>query len=94
MGEKFAEKELELSNANGLHVRPASLFVQTAMQFASDIDVVNLESSQHADGKSVMGMLMLSAPKGTRLRVTCRGNDCKEAVAALEDLVNRGFDED
>lgn len=87
-------KELVICNSYGLHIRPISMFVQTAMQYESEVDVENVESSQHSDGKSVMGMLMLSATKGTRLNLVVTGKDCKQAAEALAELVNRGFDED
>ncbi len=88
------KKELVLQNTNGLHVRPASIFVQTALAFESDIAVVNMSNGQSSDGKSVMGMLMLAAPKGTTLQIKAKGGDCQAAMAALEDLINRGFDEE
>ncbi len=88
------KKELVLQNTNGLHVRPASIFVQTALAFESDIAVVNMSNGQSSDGKSVMGMLMLAAPKGTTLQIKAKGEDCRAAMAALEDLINRGFDEE
>ncbi len=91
---KNLTKEFVLANTNGLHVRTSAVFVQTAMQFNSEILVQNLSSGQESDGKSVMGMLMLAAPKGTKLRVTVNGADAAEAMSALEDLIARGFDED
>lgn len=87
-------KEFTLRNSNGMHVRPASMFVQTAMRFESEIQVENLDTATSSDGKSVMGMLMLSAPAGTRLKVSVAGCDSQEAMLALEELVNRGFDEE
>lgn len=91
---KSLKKELVLQNTNGLHVRPASLFVQTALTFESEIAVTNMSSRQCSDGKSVMGMLMLAAPKGTTLQIEITGADCEAAMAALEELITRGFDED
>lgn len=91
---KSLKKELVLQNTNGLHVRPASIFVQTALTFESEIAVKNMSSQQCTDGKSVMGMLMLAAPKGTTLQIEITGADCEAAMAALEELINRGFDED
>ena len=91
---KSLKKELVLQNTNGLHVRPASIFVQTALTFESEIAVTNMSSRQCSDGKSVMGMLMLAAPKGTTLQIEITGADCEAAMAALEELINRGFDED
>lgn len=69
-----------IGNTNGLHIRPATLFVQQALQFVSDIDVENVATAQHSDGKSVMGMLMLAAPKGTVLRLAITGEDCRSAM--------------
>ena len=91
---KSLKKELVLQNTNGLHVRPASIFVQTALTFESEIAVTNMSSQQCSDGKSVMGMLMLAAPKGTTLQIEITGADCEAAMAALEELITRGFDED
>lgn len=93
-GSNTLVREFTIRNSNGMHIRPASLFVQTAMRFQSDIQVENLDTEASSDGKSVMGMLMLAAPVGTRLKVVVAGNDCQEAMLALEDLVNRGFDEE
>ena len=91
---KSLKKELVLQNTNGLHVRPASIFVQTALTFESEIAVTNMSSRQCSDGKRVMGMLMLAAPKGTTLQIEITGADCEAAMAALEELITRGFDED
>ena len=88
------KKELVLQNTNGLHVRPASIFVQTALSFDADISVTNMSTGQSSDGKSVMGRLMLAAPKGTVLLIDIKGEDCEAAMAALEELINRGFDEE
>lgn len=94
MSSKSLTKEFVLSNANGLHIRPASVFVQVAMQFEADILVENLDSQQQSDGKSVMGMLMLAAPQGTRMRLTITGSDRDAALSALTDLIARDFDEE
>ncbi len=88
------EYQFCLMNTNGLHVRPASLFVETAMKFTSEVQVINMDSGCDSDGKSVIGMLMLSAPKGTNLKVVVRGDDCETAMNALKELVDRGFDEE
>ncbi len=86
-------KELIVSNVNGLHVRPASLFVQMASSYPCTVEVENLDSQVRADGKSIMSMLMLAAPRGTHLRLVTTGVECQAAMNALEELVNRGFDE-
>ena len=86
-------KDFVVGNPLGIHARPASLFVQTAADFDSEIAVTNLDSGHTADGKSVMSMLMLSAPQGTHLRVGVTGQDAAAAMEALSKLIEGGFDE-
>ena len=93
MDPKNLAKELVVSNPLGIHARPASVFVQAAAEFESEISVTNLDSGHVADGKSVMSMLMLSAPKGTRLRVEVSGRDADKAMEILSALIEGGFDE-
>ena len=90
MGERVLEKlvretVLEIKNAEGLHMRPAMQFVDTANRFNCDIFVNNGETE--ADGKSIMQMSMLAATCGTRLHVRAEGQDADEALAALRELV-------
>ena len=84
----------EIVNERGFHARPASLFVQNALNYASDIKVKNLESGITADGKSLMSLLMLAAPKGTRLEVSAAGNDAENALESLGRMITGGFDEE
>ena len=93
MNEMNLSKDLVVSNPLGIHARPASVFVQTATGFASDVSVTNLETSSIADGKSVMSMLMLSAPQGTRIRLDVSGEDAATAMEALSRLIEEGFNE-
>ena len=86
-------KDFVVGNPLGIHARPASLFVQTAASFDSEISVTNLDSGHIADGKSVMSMLMLSAPQGTRIRVEATGQDASAVMDALSQLIEGGFDE-
>ena len=86
-------KEFVVGNPLGIHARPASLFVQTAADFDSEVTVTNLDSGHTADGKSVMSMLMLAAPKGTHLRVDINGRDAEDAMNVLSALIEGGFDE-
>lgn len=79
-------------NQLGLHARAAARFVQTAMEFASDIDVkVN---GKTADGKSIMGLMMLTAAKGAILELTVSGPDENNALAALNKLILDKFGEE
>ena len=87
-------KEGTIKNTLGLHARPASLFVQMASRFDSDITVTRKDGGEPADGKSLMSMLILTASCGTELMIKGRGSVSEDAVAALSELVDRGFDED
>ena len=84
----------EIVNERGFHARPASLFVQCASAFSSSIEVKNLSSGITADGKSLMSLLMLAAPKGTRLEVSAVGTDAENALETLGRMITGGFDEE
>ena len=86
------EKRLVIQNRTGLHARPAALFVQTANKFTSQIMVAKEE--QEVDGKSIMGIMMLAAGKGSQIRITTQGKDEKEALERLEELINSKFGEE
>ncbi|MEN6384336.1 MAG: HPr family phosphocarrier protein [Phycisphaerales bacterium] len=92
MAEKVSQVEVEIRNANGMHMRPAMQFVDVASRFASKINVSNQKIT--VDGKSIMHMAMLAAAAGTKLKITAEGSDAKEATDALKDLVEvKMFDE-
>jgi phosphotransferase system HPr (HPr) family protein len=93
MDSKKLTKDFVVGNPLGIHARPASVFVQAAADFESEITVTNLESGHIADGRSVMSMLMLSAPQGTRIRLEISGRDADKAMEALSRLIEGGFDE-
>ncbi len=84
--------EIEIKNTLGLHARPASLFVKTASNFECEITVE--KDSEVVNGKSLMGLLMLSAGYGTVIRISAKGKDCEVAVKAIIDLITRKFDEE
>jgi len=79
------ETDVEIKNAEGLHMRPAMQFVDTASRFNCDIVVSN--GQMDADGKSIMQMSMLAATCGTRLHLRAEGRDADEALNALRELV-------
>jgi phosphocarrier protein HPr len=83
-----------LTNRQGLHARPAHLFVQTANSYASDIRVRRVDQDEAVDGKSIMGMMMLAAEPGTELELAATGPDADALLRALADLVAAGFGED
>jgi phosphocarrier protein HPr len=85
-------KELTISNKLGIHARPAALFVKTANRFASDIFVE--KDGEKINGKSIMGLMMLAAGPGSKLTLHASGDDAQNALAELEALVKRKFDEE
>jgi len=90
MGESVLEKlvretTVEIKNAEGLHMRPAMQFVDTASRFDCDLIVSNGQTN--ADGKSIMQMSMLAATCGTRLHLRAEGPEAEEALEALRELV-------
>jgi phosphocarrier protein HPr len=85
------ECTLTITNALGLHARAAAKFVHTAGRFAARIRVS--KGDRHVDGKSIMGLLLLAASQGTSITISAAGTDEANAMAALCDLVRRGFDE-
>ena len=85
-------KELIILNKLGIHARPAALFVKTANRFACDIFVE--KDGEKINGKSFMGLMMLAAGPGSKVIVHAHGADASQAVAELEALVKRKFDEE
>ena len=79
------EKKLTIKNEQGLHARPAAIFVQIANKYESDIVVK--KGSQEVNGKSIMGLLTLAAEKGARLHIKVNGPDAKEAISELEKVI-------
>jgi phosphocarrier protein len=85
-------RELIVSNKLGLHARPAAMFVRVANRFGADILVE--KDGEEINGKSIMGLMLLAAGCGSRLKVTVTGADANEMVTALEELIARKFDEE
>ena len=83
--------ELAIANALGMHARAAAKFVHTAGGFVSKIRVAR--GGREVDGKSIMGLLLLAASRGSSITITADGPDEQDAIAALCALVERGFDE-
>jgi phosphocarrier protein HPr len=87
-----AEQKLQITNELGMHARAATKFVQTANKFGAVITVE--KDGQSVNGKSIMGVLMLVAAKGTWITVKAVGEDAKPALEALATLVKDKFGED
>jgi len=85
-------REFTIRNKLGLHARAASLFVQVAGKYESDIFVSHGE--REINGKSIMGILILAASQGSKVTVKAVGSDAEVAVRALGELIEDGFGED
>lgn len=85
-------KELLVSNKLGIHARPAAMFVKVANRFSCNIFVE--KDGEKVNGKSIMGLMMLAAGPGSKLTVHAEGHDASAAIAELELLLNRKFDEE
>ncbi len=83
---------VQIRNKLGLHARPAAHFVRLAGRFAADVFVSR--DSVEVNGKSIMGVMMLTAEAGARIEIRAEGEDAEKAVEELVALVDRGFDED
>jgi phosphocarrier protein HPr len=79
-------------NQRGLHARAAAKFVKLANQYEAEIQVRRGELV--ANGRSIMGLMMLSAAVGNDVEVSTRGRDAEAALFAIVDLIGRKFDED
>ena len=82
---------MEITNKKGLHARAASKLVQLATKYKSKI--LLSRDGQQSDGKSILGVLVLAAHQGSLLTITTEGEDEREAMDVLIDLINRKFDE-
>jgi len=88
----MVQKVVQIKNKLGLHARPALLFVNTAVKFKAD---VYLGRDDHeVNGKSIMGVMMLAAEMGSKLTITVKGQDEKEAIKALVELIENKFNEE
>src|SRR5206468_10964742 len=86
------EKEIPIVNRLGLHARPAALFVRSASRYRSEIWVA--KEGEEVNGKSSMGLRMLAAGQGSKLRIRCEGLDAEKAMEELEALINAKFNEE
>jgi phosphocarrier protein HPr len=85
-------KAATIRNQRGLHARAAAKFVKLANEYEADIQVRRGDLT--ANGRSIMGLMMLSAGIGNEVEVTASGRDAEKALLAVMDLIGRKFDED
>ena len=83
--------ELEIQNKLGLHARASAKLTQTASRFAADVWMSR--NGRRVNAKSIMGVMMLAASKGSRVEIEATGADAEAALAALETLINDKFGE-
>lgn len=85
------ERDIEIKNKLGLHARAAAKLVHTAARFKSDIKI--RKGDEEVDGKSILGILLLAAGRGSSVRVRADGEDERDALDAVEKLIDARFDE-
>ena len=87
----MVEREIEIKNKLGLHARAAAKLVHIAARFKSDIKI--RKGDEEVDGKSILGILLLAAGRGSVITVKANGDDEVAAVDAVQELIDRKFDE-
>ena len=85
------ERQVEIVNPLGFHARPAAAFVRLAESFRCDLWLE--KDGVEVNAKSIMGVLMLAAEKGSQLMIRAKGDDADDALTALGDLIAGGFEE-
>ena len=87
----MAERELVISNKLGLHARASAKLVQLASRYKAAVFIQ--AKGREVNAKSIMGLMLLAAPKGTTIRLRTEGEDADAALEAAVDLFERKFDE-
>ena len=85
------ERSIEIKNKLGLHARAAAKLVHVAARFKSDIKI--RKGDEEVDGKSILGILLLAAGRGSSVHVKADGEDERDALDAVEKLIDAKFDE-
>jgi phosphocarrier protein HPr len=87
----LVERDIEIKNKLGLHARAAAKLVHVAARFKSDIKV--RKGDEEVDGKSILGILLLAAGRGSVIKLRADGPDERDALDAIEKLIDAKFDE-
>ena len=85
------ERDVEIKNKLGLHARAAAKLVHTAARFKADIKI--RKGDEEVDGKSILGILLLAAGRGSSITLKADGEDERDALDAVEKLIDEKFDE-
>ena len=88
---KTLTKELLVQNKMGIHARPAAMIVRVTNKFKSEVYVEKEE--EQVNGKSIMGLMMLAAAKGSTVKFVATGTDAEQMLTELEALFAKKFDE-
>ncbi len=87
----MVERDIEIKNKLGLHARAAAKLVHVAARFKSDIKI--RKGDEEVDGKSILGILLLAAGRGSVIKLRADGPDERDALDAIEKLIDAKFDE-
>ena len=85
-------RDIEIINKLGMHARAAAKFVKLASTFSSQVEIER--AGRRVNGKSIMGVMMLAASKGSQVTIHTDGDDAETSIDQLEELINNRFDED
>lgn len=85
------EREVVIKNRTGLHTRPAAVLVKTAAKFKSEFFIY--KDGMEINGKSIIGVMTLAAEQGAKMILRFSGEDEEEAVRAVTELIESGFEE-
>ncbi len=91
-GDQRITREIVILNRYGLHARPAALFVKTSNRYKCEVWVE--KDGEEVNGKSIMGLMMLAAGNGSKLKVSATGPDAEKFLAEIEEIVAKRFHED
>ncbi len=86
------QRDVEIMNRLGLHARPSAKLTQLASQYKSDVFMAR--NGRRINAKSIMGVMMLAAAKGSTVTLETSGEDEQEAIDALAELITSGFGEE
>jgi phosphocarrier protein HPr len=89
MSKSPIKRVVVVPNKQGIHARPAEMFVRKAQQFQSKIEIVH--DDYRVEAKSIMNLLTLGAAQGTQLTLEAEGSDAQEAVDALAEVIEKDF---
>jgi phosphocarrier protein HPr len=89
---RMISKDLTIINKLGMHARAAAKFVSLASHFESEVELE--KGARRVNGKSIMGVMMLAAAKGSTVTLYAHGGDEQQAMRELEDLINGRFGEE